>query len=72
MTIVTRCPTSKRIKNAITLKPLFRTNSTFQKLFIDNFSNPCPCGFNTNGTTFKNTIAELLGEHTLNNDNQNK
>ena len=25
--------------------------------------------FNTNGNTFENTIAELLGEHTLNNDN---
>ena len=28
--------------------------------------------FNKNGTTFKNTIAELLGEHTLNNDNSKK
>ena len=29
--------------------------------------------FNTNGTIFKNTIAELLGEeHTLNNDNAKK
>ena len=28
--------------------------------------------FNTNGTTFKNTLAELLGQHTLNNDNSKK
>ena len=30
------------------------------------------CIFNANGTTFKNTIAELLGEHTLDNDNSKK
>ena len=28
--------------------------------------------FNTNETTFKNTIAEILREHTLNNDNSKK
>ena len=28
--------------------------------------------FNTNATTLKNTIAELLGEDTLNNDNSKK
>ena len=28
--------------------------------------------FNGNGITFKNTIAKLLGEHTLNNDNSKK
>ena len=28
--------------------------------------------FNTNGTTFKNKMAELLGEYTLNNDNSKK
>ena len=28
--------------------------------------------FNTNGTTFKNTIEKLLGEHTLNNNNSKK
>ena len=28
--------------------------------------------FNRSGTTFKNTIAELLGEHTLNNENSKK
>ena len=28
--------------------------------------------FNTNSTTFKNKLAELLGEYTLNNDNSRK
>ena len=28
--------------------------------------------FSTNGVTFKNTLSELLGEHTVNNDNSKK
>ena len=70
--------TQKRSTNTIYKKPKTETPSHYLfhcKQFEElrsKMMEDITYIFNTNGSTFRNTIAKLLGEHILNNDNSNK
>ena len=70
--------TQKRSTNTIYKKPKTETPSHYllhRKQFEElrsKMMEDITYIFNINGTTFRNTIAKLLGEHILNNDSSNK
>ena len=61
-------PTCDQCKVVKTPSQYLLRYKQFQELRSKMMKN-ITCIFNTNGTTCKNTIAEILVEHTLNNDN---